>query len=465
MLCILLSKLTAATDLIAMRTERIKGAWQDPQTGNLLLGSMAFVALVLCVIYQAPSELQILVTGRVPVPQSIVKIALFAFLLMAMLLYRKVDLSAFPTGAWLAVIGCLIFEFAFLWLGQGKKPGDIFLSYNAGYSPYIIAPIALASRGRVTEKLAIRIVLFAFFVCAILGWAQFVLQDPIIPPSSDGDFSVSSPYTNEGFRALSFFANALEYGHFAVLIAAIGIGMCICPGGWKKGIPIYALAVATCYTTLTRNVFLQVLAATVAALIFVFGRKPNRNRWAPLIALALGAVFAFGGIIGRISDPNGGGLLSDQSFQLRLTQWTFYGAKFARASFWQQLLGFGMWQASGAKEAVADNIFWGLVLHIGLIGLVVVLVLVWAIWKRVWAEAIERPTPLAIGIASYWTTILMTGLFNNMLAQFGFWYLIGATAAAHASSVLAVGWKGAEDSTEMGIHSGALWRNFPRVMP
>ena len=168
----------------AMTNEHIKGAWQDPQMGSFLLGSMAFVALLLCVVNFAITELQIAVTGQVPVPQSILKIAFFAFLLMVALLYRKVDLSDFPVAAWLAVVGYLIVDFACLWIGQGRKPGNIFLSYNAGYAPFIFAPIALASRGRVTEKAAIRILLFAFVACAILGWAQFLLQDPIIPLAS-----------------------------------------------------------------------------------------------------------------------------------------------------------------------------------------------------------------------------------------------------------------------------------------
>jgi hypothetical protein len=421
-----------------MTNEQIKGAWQDPQTGSFLLGSMALVALLLCVINYALSELQIIAVGRVPVPQSMVKIALFAFLLVPMLLYGKVDLSDFPTTAWLAVVGYLIFEFAFLWMGQGRKPSDVFLSYNAGYGAFLLAPVALVSRSRVPEKAAIRILLFAFVACAILGWAQFLLQDPIIPlASGDGDFSIVTAYIGGELRVLSFFANALEYGAFNVVIAAIGIGMCIEPGGWKKGIPVYAVAVATCYTTLTRNVFLQVLVATLAALIFVFGRRLNRNKWMPLMALALGAILAFSGFLAFLRDPHGGtGIRSDLSFQSRVMQWTFYAAKFARASLWQQLFGFGIWQAdrSGTREAIADNIYWGLVMHIGLIGLVVVLVLIWAIWKRVWAQAIERPTPLAIGIASYWTTVAMAGLFNNMLAQYGFWYLIGAVATAHASS-------------------------------
>lgn len=419
-----------------MRTEQIKGTWQDPQAGSVLLGSMAFVALLLCVINFALSELQIVFTGRVPVPQSIVKIALFSLLLMVMLLYRKVDLSDFPTGAWLAVVGYLIFEFAFLWFGQGQKPGDIFLSYNAGYSPYIFAPIALASRGRVPEKLAMRILLFAFAACAILGWAQFLTQKPIIPlASGDGEFSLGAAYMQGAFRIQSFFANAQEYGAFLVVIAAIAVGMCIYPGGWKKGIPIYVLAVAACYTTLTRAVFLQVGVATFVALIFVYGRRPKRNRWMPLIALALGAVFAFGGIIALIRDPNGGeGIRSDVTLQARVGQWTFYAAKFTRASLWQQLFGSGIWQAkrSATRDAIADNLYWGLVLHIGLIGLLLVSVLFWAIWKRVWAEAIERPTPLAIGIASFWATAGMAGLFNNILALYGLWYLMGAVAATHA---------------------------------
>jgi hypothetical protein len=35
-----------------------------------------------------------------------------------------------------------------------------------------------------------------------------------------------------------------------------------------------------------------------------------------------------------------------------------------------------------------------------------------------------RPTPLLIGIASFWSTFLLTGMFNIQLAIYGFWFLI-----------------------------------------
>jgi len=45
-------------------------------------------------------------------------------------------------------------------------------------------------------------------------------------------------------------------------------------------------------------------------------------------------------------------------------------------------------------------------------------------WRHLRAEAIKRPTPLLIGIASFWSTFLMTGMFNIQQALYGFWFLI-----------------------------------------
>jgi hypothetical protein len=48
----------------------------------------------------------------------------------------------------------------------------------------------------------------------------------------------------------------------------------------------------------------------------------------------------------------------------------------------------------------------------------------WAMWRRLRIETIMRPTPLLIGIASFWSTFLLTGMFNIQLAIYGFWFLI-----------------------------------------
>jgi len=78
-----------------------------------------------------------------------------------------------------------------------------------------------------------------------------------------------------------------------------------------------------------------------------------------------------------------------------------------------------------ASTVLVDNLYLALTLHIGLVGMVSVLALLWAMWRYLRKETIERPTPLLIGIASFWATFLMTGMFNVQPALYGFWFLIG----------------------------------------
>ena len=426
------------------------GYWENRQPESSLFGGMALWAMIVCVINCSLPQVEMLITGgNVPIPQGFIKIACFSFLIILMLMYRTLDLSSFPTTAWVMAVGYLILVFPFLWFSQDKQPGEILFAYNAYYCSLIFAPVAAALRGKVPERLAIRIFLGTFAACALLGWAQFILQKPLVQlASNDGNFRIfASQWMMPGetlIRATSFFGTALEYGNFAVLMAAIGIGMCGEPGGWKKGIPLYLIAAATCYTTWTRVVFLQLFVATVAALTFTFGRKPNRVTWQPLIALGLGWLIAFSGITSLINQEKG--LSNSTSLELRLQQWETYGTTMARATVSQQLFGFGFCQADKpviiprkdefygkAVTVLVDNTYLALMLHIGVIGTLVMMGLLWGMWRHLRMEAANRPTPMLVGIASFWATFLMTGMFNIQAANFGYWYLIGLIVLHRAS--------------------------------
>jgi hypothetical protein len=412
---------------------------QRPQSG--MLSCLALLALLVCIINCAAPQVEMLLTGgNVPIPQGFVKLACFGLLIALTILYGKLDLTSFPVTIWIVAVGYLILVFPYLWFVQNKPPGDIIFDYNAYYCPLIFAPVATALKGRVPERLAIRIFLGSFAVCALLGWAQYILQDPLVRlASNDGNFRIfASQWMTAGetrIRSTSLFGSSLWYGNFAVLVAAIGIGMCGKPGGWRKGIPLYLFAAATCYTTWTRVVFLQLLLATLAAVTFTFGRRLNRVSWQPLIFLGLGVILAFGGIESLITTEEG--LSSTSSLELRHQQWDVYGATLTHATIGQQLFGFGYCESDkpalipanekllGKGSVLVDNMYLALTLHIGLIGMLVIVALMWAMWRCLRSETVRRPTPVLIGIASFWSTYLVTGMFNVQPANYGFWFLIG----------------------------------------
>jgi hypothetical protein len=426
--------------------------WENQRPNRDLFGGMALLALLVCVINCAMPELEMLLTGgNVPIPQGIIKIACFAFLIFLLVLHRTLDLVSFPTITWVLVTGYLILVFPFLWFVQGKEPSEIIFAYNAYYCPLIFAPVAAALRGRLSERIATRIFLGTFAASALLGWAQFLLQDPIVQlASNDGNFRIFASQWMQGgersTRAMSFFGNAQEFGSFLVLVAAVGIGMCGSRGGWKKGLPLYLFAGATCYTTLTRATFVQLFVASVAALTFTFGRKRSRASWLPLVALALGLMIAFSGYSKQISDQisDKKSLADDSSLQQRLMQWGIYTSQLQHSSTTQQLFGLGFCQADKPamvplKEdwnlVLVDNLYLALVLHIGLVGAILMIALLWGMWRFVRHEAVTRPTPLLIGIASFWVTFLMTGMFNIQAANYGFWFLIAVILARRTGDV------------------------------
>src|ERR1700758_457879 len=99
----------------------IKNSWTDPQAGEALLSGTALVGLLVCIINCFLPQVEMVLTGgSVPLPQGLIKVACFAFLVSLILIYRTLDLSCFPTRMWIATIGYLLLAFVWLWLGQNK---------------------------------------------------------------------------------------------------------------------------------------------------------------------------------------------------------------------------------------------------------------------------------------------------------------------------------------------------------
>jgi hypothetical protein len=415
--------------------------WEAQRPEASLFSTWGFIAMVTCVINSALPEAEVLLSGgRCPIPTGVIKIVCFGLLVGLALLYGRLDFSAFPTGMWVVAMLFLALDFPFLLIWQDKPLGDLAFSYNATFCPLIFAPFACALRGKVPERLSLKIIVLVFLICALVGSVQFIFQVPVVQTaSSDGNFRIyASWWMQEGqsmIRAFSIFGSSLEYGNFAVIIAGIGIGMCGRPGGWIKGVPLYLLAAACCYTTLTRVVFLELLFATIAALTFTFGRSLRRVVWQPIVGFVVGGGIAFSGL-SEITNQSQT-LYNSGSLNVRLLQWEVFGLELLHSTRWEQLFGLGYCEADKplivpvkdqlrgkAGAALVDNLYLALTLHIGLVGMLIIIALLWAMWRHLRVETIKHPTPMLIGIASFWSTFLLTGMFNVEPALFGFWFLI-----------------------------------------
>src|ERR1700688_140504 len=161
---------------------------------------------------------------------------------------------------------------------------------------------------------------------------------------------------------------------------------------WIKGVSLYLFAAASCYSTLTRTAFLLFIFVTIAAVIFTFGRSPRRMTWQPLIGLVVALVIAFGGIGQKVSEART--LTDTGSLDLRVLQWGTYGEQLLRSTLPQQLFGLGFCQAEkpliipvddvkigNAYSILVDNMYLALTLHIGLVGMVIIVGLFWAMWR------------------------------------------------------------------------------------
>ncbi len=283
--------------------------------------------------------------------------------------------------------------------------------------------------GSIDDRWMTPIIVVTFVPMGLLGIAQYVLYDPIVPVASvDGYFQVVAwkHWVYSGIRAFSIFRSATEFGHYAALVGGVLIALWLRRGDFDpiKSILVMmmlVLVLASVYVSKARIAYL-VCVATVLSAIWI---APRLRITTGMLLLPI--AFAVAAYVVAIAAPQmimamgfrlEGMIFSDASLTYRWGAWSQFGDSWLGNGWLRALFGSGLVQGQGGEfgsegSVLIDNAFIAIGYHIGIIGLGLWLIIIWKFWVYVLATAIRRKTALSLGVAAYWATLPMSLMFSS----------------------------------------------------
>ena len=385
---------------------------------------VAAMACLLVVVDAAVPQIEMLLLGgRLPLSNVVVKFTLLGCIIVGLYLHPRLTVTGFPITAWTTCVVYLAFETVYLAAVLHTPLIDIIQSYNGYYLRVLVGPAALVFRQAVPERLLIRYTAGLFAICAGIGILQHLLGEPLVTVESAEGIQVAVGTNFLGsFRAFGLCSTPQNFGLYCTVGGALGVAL-IRERFWT-GISLTILAAIGCFVTLVRQWYLLFPCVCLYSAIMTFGKKPSRGLWEPLLFFAMGAGTLAYGVLSWAQDgnpdqhlANGGSLIE------RLVEWTYFGNMFLRSTLTEQLLGLGIVQNNNLAEhaeAPIDNLLLGIVLHIGIVGLVVFGFLLVKMWLYLRRESLLFRQPFITAVASEWAILWAAGIFyHGMLAPFG----------------------------------------------
>jgi hypothetical protein len=265
------------------------------------------------------------------------------------------------------------------------------------------------------EFRATKVLFWVFALCFVVGMAQFILQKPLVYlQSTDGTFNVMSWQFVDEIRVFSLFIAGLSYGIFCNLIGALSLGwMFFSKGGWRKiAFFVFLCSALACYTTLTRNSYLQFFFCCITVILLAKRRLVGLVRYFPIVFLIGSLILAWRGA-GSIATE--GDVTSNATLIMRVAQWLYYLTAYSNAPLLEKMLGLGLApsdKTSNDALFIIDNEFVAVLVHIGMIGLILLLVVQWLMWIRLYKRSIELPTAFTVAMAAFSSTVFAANFYN-----------------------------------------------------
>lgn len=389
--------------------------------GYHLFAYVAAIACLAAVVDGAIQQVQMLfLGGQVIAGNSVLKAALVVAVCAGCIVHPRIDFIRIPVWTWIIAITFLIFEIGYLDFARGMSLYNILLSYYDSYLLLLMGPVLLVFRGAIADKSLSRYVTWIFLICAAIGIAQYITNQPLLrTESTDGSFTVESWEFIGQVRAFSLFGSALEFGIFCALNGALGIALAKTRRLW--GGFLWLISAVACFATYTRLCYIMFACACLSSLIFTFGKKPTRGRWYPAGYFILGMITLLAGL-SSLATGTGSNLEDTGSLFMRINQWSFYYNLLNNSTLIEKLFGLGIVQNPKILPLfpmIIDNSPLALILHIGFVGFLMFSVLIWKMWLYLRREAVVFQQPFAIAAASLWSTVACVGIFNIVFSVFG----------------------------------------------
>lgn len=360
--------------------------------------------------------------GTVPFPTVLLKFLLFLLVLGGITLKGRWSVPRSILYCWLLFLVYLAFDALVLLVRFAYSLDYLIFSYNACYFYLLLLPGIYVFRGIMQEKTFLILLLSSFIPLACLGIAQYLLNAPLVPvESADGYFKVWSWDFYGQTRAFSLFSSFKNFGFYVSLMAVLllSLGLATEKRLFRGFLFLgFILACFAVYATLGRGIY----GTFCLALLTFFVLRQRKSRlvlWLPLLYLVIGLFQAYGlvPLFARYRDL--ANLFSDESLAMRFAEWRLWGHEWLGRDATTVLFGAGIIQNDRfplTQGVIIDNLFLGVGLHIGLIGLVIYLVFIWSLWHEIAVRAGRDSSPVLVAMASWLSTWTYTGVFQLAMA-------------------------------------------------
>jgi hypothetical protein len=376
---------------------------------------LAILAIVLLFIVDATmAQLQMLFLGG----RTFITLAPFKILVSLIIGLFVIRHSCIPsplvTNALLLFGTYLALDVLYLLFGLHITIFEILVGYWVYYSPLFIVLLLMMTKVRFSDRWLVKVLFFTFLVIAPLALAQWVANDPIVPTRSlDGSFKIIDYDFIDHDRAFSLFTFPGMLGIFASFIGILALSLDLKKVNLFVMLSLYASAAYICYITIVRSDYIAFICGSLAVWLLKKKLKSPMVFFAPMISLLGAAVILANNLLSGL--VSSGGIQDASSFFTRVLEWQYYLDLEFHASITDLLFGKGLVQTDqkGLSQVLpVDNIYLQYPLHIGLLGLGLLIFVYIAIWIDLVRRVRQGRSVVITSVAALWSTLPGLGMFS-----------------------------------------------------
>lgn len=382
-----------------------------------------------------PQLQMLLFNGKLLIPTFILKIVILLILLFGMIIkFNDFKKNVFKRSflIWWIFLVYLIADFIILLFSNEIKPVEIIFGYSSYYFYLLMIPFLYLFQGMISNSNLSKWFINISYVLVFFGIFQYLTNQPILPiESTNHAFQVNSVYYYGHVRAFSFFDSGLSFGHFLAFMCSLILVTWFYNRNKENGrialIYLFILFFAT-YTTLTRNIYLEVGLTLITALFFLLS---NRQK---LFYQLLSVIYLCVGILVIIVAPflseyfSSSSLMKNESLLDRLNMWEQTIQQIIGNGYLNFFFGNGFIQSTkfpNIDAGLVDNSFLAVFLNTGLLGFILWVYLMWWINTRLIEGAINNPNSISISLAALYSTWMLTSFFNISFAIYPLLFMFG----------------------------------------
>lgn len=439
-----------------------------------ILSWIVFISLLTQIINGLwPQISMFLFKGYVIIPniffKSLIIFSIFANILLKL---KKEKIYVHFYKIYLIFIIYLFFEFFYFLINYNYDWKVIFWGFNVLYFYLFLVPFCLIFKNTINQEKIWKILVSLFFIAGIVGILQNYLNSPILLVKSiDEYFQVKVYGFYSHIRAFSFFSTSLNFAIFSTFMGLLFIQK------YEKKKYLYSLffflTYYCVYITYSRTGYLIFIFSLVNYWI-IYIKLVNLKiiKYLPLLNMFIGIfliiIITFWGVninknylykfenenyntstlyrrelgkkdlskfymnfqflnkkqlnntpsLTNILNKDFVPLYSKDTLNMRIILWKIY-YKLIKSNWMYLFFGTGLFRTGrtyGLDQIVIDNMYLYIILHIGIVGLFIVLTFLIKIWKFI--ISLNSNSIYVKSIISIFPTLFLSGFLGDMLPYY-----------------------------------------------